>query len=132
MRRDREFVKDALPLRVLRSFGAIFGAVLALAPLGSGAAPVTLIASVTLPPGGCIDASAYLASFGITFIPVSPGATAQICSAAGSNSIFPSSSPNFFFVGPPVTNTNVSGDLLFSSPLTQLSFTTTIRGDRPL
>ena len=98
MRRDREFVKDALPLRVLRSFGAIFGAVLALAPLGSGAAPVTLnFASVTLPPGGCIDASAYLASFGITFIPVSLGATAQICSAAGAIQSFPDRLPIFSF-----------------------------------
>ncbi len=113
-------------MRVLRSFGAIFGAILAVMPCHiSEAQTVTLnFASVSLPAGGCTDASAYLASFGITFVADTSGATAQICNASGS-SIYPTSSPNFFFIGPPVTNTNVSGDLVFSTPVTQISFGTT-------
>jgi len=111
-------------MRVLRSFAAIFGAILAVIPWHISEAQTLDFTSVNLPPGGCTDASAYLATFGITFVPVSSGATAQICNATGS-SIFPTSSPNFFFIGPAVTNTNVSGDLVFSTPVAQISFVTT-------
>jgi hypothetical protein len=78
--------------------------------------------SITLAAGSCTDASAYLATFGITFVPVSPGAASIICNESGTSSI-PSSSPNDFYVVPSVTNTDVSADLLFTVPVRQVQLT---------
>src|SRR5258708_12526121 len=113
-------------MRTLRSFSVVLGTLLVVIPWNSSdAQTVTLdFASVTLPPGGCTDASAYLATFGITFVPVSSGASAQICNATGS-AIFPTSSPNFFFIGPSVTNTDVSGNLVFATAVSQITIGTT-------
>ena len=89
----------------------------------SEAEPVTLnFDSVALAPGSCTDASAYLASFGISFVSISGGASPAICNEVGS-AVTPSSSPNVFFGLPAVTNTDESYDLLFSTPLSELSFT---------
>jgi hypothetical protein len=75
------------------------------------------------PPGGdCVDAAAYLASYGITFVPISSGATSIICDTAGTAAV-PASPPNVFYTVPPVTNTDVSYELRFSTPLTQFAFT---------
>jgi hypothetical protein len=103
-----------------------FIAILALTPFGISKATTVLLDfdSVVLPPQGFTDATTYLAFFGISFVARSPGAFSGIASAAGSNSIFPSSPPNYFFISPPVTNQNVSGDLLFSTPLKQITFIT--------
>lgn len=78
--------------------------------------------SVTLASGDCTDASGYLATFGVAFSPVSSGASGVICNVTGS-AITPASGVNVFFGIPPVTNTNVSYDLLFSTPLTTWSVT---------
>lgn len=77
--------------------------------------------SVVLGPGACTDASSYLGSFGISFVPVSLGATGEICNVVGSP-ITPTSGTNVFFGLPPVTNTNVSYELLFATPQPELSF----------
>jgi hypothetical protein len=103
----------------------MFLASLAWVALGSANATVTTLNfdSVALANNTCTDASAYLGSFGVTFVPISGGAHSDICASIGSPAIFPSSMPNWFAIGPPVTNNNVSGELLFSTPLTTLSFT---------
>lgn len=99
-------------------------AVLGTIPTGTaGAASITLdFDSVPLSPGSCADASSYLNSFGVTFVAVSPGAMSIICNSVGT-SVTPSSPNNVFFVQPAVTNTDESYDLLFSTPLTEISFT---------
>ena len=93
------------------------------AMVSGDSATVTLdFDSVSLPVGGCINATSYLASFGITFASVSGGASPSICNSAGSL-VAPTSSPNVFYADPAVTNTNESYDLFFQVPLRQLSFT---------
>jgi hypothetical protein len=108
---------------IMRSMLSL-GAILAIAPLAMPGATILNFDSVALSAGACTDASAYLASFGITFAPVTPGATSIICNAVGS-AVTPSSGSNIFYVVPPVTNQNVSYDLLFGTPLVGLSFTRT-------
>ena len=103
---------------------ALLVLVLALAPFGSSRAEIITLDfdSVAVPQNACVNASTYLHDFGITFIPVSSGASSLICNVTGSWAT-PSSAPNMFTVAPKDTNTNVSGDLLFSTPLAELSFT---------
>lgn len=103
---------------------ALLVTILALAPFGSPRAEIITLDfdSVVVSQDACVDASPYLASFGITFAPVSAGASSLICNVTGSWAT-PSSPPNMFTVAPPNTNTDVSGDLLFSTALAQLSFT---------
>ena len=98
--------------------------VLAIAPVGSSRADIVTLDfdSELLSAGTCVDASPYLANFGITFAPASVGASSLICNVTGSWAT-PSSAPNMFTIAPPITNTNVSGDLLFATALAQLSFT---------
>ncbi len=100
-----------------------------LAVLGFGQAktseaqPVSLdFDSVNVPVGECVNAAAYLASFAITFVSVSGGASPAICNTAGS-AVTPTSSPNVFFGLPAVTNTDESYDLVFDIPLLRLNFT---------
>ena len=69
--------------------------------------------------GACVDASAYLKSFGITFVATTSGATVHMCGPQP-----PSIPSGFFFIGPPVTNTPVSGDLVFSSPVSNITIVT--------
>jgi hypothetical protein len=69
--------------------------------------------------GGCVDASTYLNSFNISFMAISSGATAQICGPSA-----PAIPTGYFFIGPPVTNTPVSGELDFSTPASQITITT--------
>src|SRR5436309_4426333 len=103
-------------LCLLASFA--FGPVNLLAAQG-----VTLdFDSVTLPPATCTDASPYLASFGITFVSVSGGASGAICNQIGTSAT-PSSPPNVFYGQPAITNTDESFDLVFSTALANLRFT---------
>ena len=78
--------------------------------------------SVNVPVGECVNAAAYLASFAITFVSVSGGASPAICNTAGS-AVTPTSSPNVFFGLPAVTNTDESYHLVFDIPLLRLNFT---------
>jgi hypothetical protein len=102
---------------------AAFFAIVALGPLASSrAATVTLnFDSVALPPNGCTDAAPYLAAFGITFVPGTAGATGNVCNITGSY-FTPSSPANVFVIVPPVTNSDVSGDLIFSTAANSISF----------
>jgi hypothetical protein len=102
-----------------------FLVLLAAAPVtASEASTITLnFDSVVVAPGACTDASSYLASFGVTFVSLSGGAASEICNESASASVTPSSEPNVFFAEPAVTNTDESFALLFSTPLTQLSWT---------
>jgi hypothetical protein len=99
----------------------------AITSLGVFGAPITLtFDSVSLAPGACGSATSYLGSFGITFVAGTPGASGVICNQAFAGSATnPSSSPNVFFGVPLVTNHDVSYDLLFSTPLAELSFVRT-------
>jgi hypothetical protein len=78
--------------------------------------------AVSVTSGQCTGASAYLASFGISFVPVTSGAIGIICNATGTAAIA-ASAPNVFYGAPPVTNTDVSYDLMFSAPVEELRFT---------
>jgi len=78
--------------------------------------------SVTLAQFQQTDATPYLAGFGITFTPITPGATAIIDADFGGATI-PASFPNSFYGQPPVTNSPVSYTLSFCAPLSSFSFT---------
>lgn len=78
--------------------------------------------SVAVAPGQCVDATGYLAGFGITFTTTNPGATPGIC--AGSTTSIPVSFPNFFAVlpAPGENNQPLSYTLEFADPLDSISF----------
>jgi|SRR5579864_5943007 len=120
------FLKAHYPKRgiVMRATLSLL-VVLAAAPVSvSEASSITLnFDSVVVAPGACTDGSSYLASFGITFVSLGGGAASEICNESASASVTPSSEPNVFFAFPAVLNTDESFALLFSTPLTQLSFT---------
>jgi hypothetical protein len=89
-------------------------------PIGT----VTLSFDEVSAPPGCVDATEYLSGFGITFEPITPGAAPAICDQTFPDSATtPSSPPNIFAAGLPVTNTAVSYRLNFCTPLSSISFT---------
>lgn len=78
--------------------------------------------SVTVPVGTFVDATAYLAGFGITFTGLSDAATADIFNLAPG--VFtPSSPPNVFGANGTNGNVPLSYELTFSQPLISFSFT---------
>jgi len=105
----------------LRQVGWLLAALFALRAETLSAQTITFD-TVSVSPGSCADATAYLASFGVTFVPVSTGASGTICNVAGTE-ITPASGANVFFGNPAATNNPVSYDLRFGQPLRQLTFT---------
>lgn len=77
--------------------------------------------SISIGAGQATDATAYLASFGITFVSVSGGAAPRVYNVSGS-SVTASSPPNVFAADPASTNTDESYDLVFSTPVNQVTF----------
>jgi hypothetical protein len=78
--------------------------------------------SVVVPGGTCVDATAYLGTFGVSFTTANPGATPAICS--GSTTSIPVSGANFFGVSPAPGQNNLplSYTLYFVDPLDSISF----------
>jgi Protein of unknown function (DUF3238) len=77
--------------------------------------------SIPLAAGDCVDASAYLATYGITFASVGGAASSAICSSIGS-AVTPTSGTNVFYGLPAVTNTDEAFDLVFDKPLDRVMF----------
>jgi hypothetical protein len=68
--------------------------------------------------GGCTFPTAYFTPNNITFAAIN-NSMAQVCGSSP-----PAIPSGYFFIGPPVTNTPVSGDLVFSSPISQVKINT--------
>lgn len=85
-------------------------------------ADVITFDSVAVPSGTCVDATSYLAGYGVSFATSNPGATPAICS--GSTTSIPVSLPNFFgaLPAPGENNLPISYTLSFADPLQSISF----------
>jgi hypothetical protein len=83
---------------------------------------------ISIPSLQTVDATSYLSSFGVTFVPITPGATPVIQNATpsgpGEAAAIPVSAPNIFAVNsaPGQSNASLSYELQFCSPLNQVSF----------
>jgi hypothetical protein len=76
---------------------------------------------VIVPAGSFVDATAYLATFGIGFVAITSGATPAIFNTSGLV-LTAQSSPNAFAVNAPNGNAPISYSLTFSQALTSFSF----------
>src|ERR1035438_9700241 len=77
--------------------------------------------SVSVPAGQSVDATSYLASFGIGFVPITSGASPAIFNTTGL--VFSAvSPPNVFAANGPAGVTTLSYELTFSQLLTSFSF----------
>ena len=102
---------------------ALVGVLVVTQPGVASAGSVVLnFDSVSLAPGTCANASGYLSGYGVTFSPVSAGTSSVICNSVATSATAVSG-VNVFYALPAVANNDLSYDLLFSTPLTELSFT---------
>lgn len=116
---------------VARILGAVLlvgaiGFITFLLPAQAGASTVTVLNfdSLSLANGACATGAAteaYLGGFGITFSSPTAGAIPQICNGVGTE-ITAVSGSNWLIATPPITNTNLSWTLTFSTPVDSVSW----------